>query len=221
MDLRDSTTLESISMNVIPPPVPQPVKTLYRGEPMALGITQILIGIFEFTFGLVRAMAAYGIHYYSPDHHITTPYWMGILYIISGSLSVAVARNPKVSLVKFMLGMNVVSSVGAGTGIILLSISIAHSRYYYMCDPYYTRSVPTEICREFITIPVNQMQSISAVLLAFTILEFFITITTAAFGCTSLCRNSFSETTVVIYQYAPQEDLPASLPAKGKEQKLR
>nr|XP_056703267.1 membrane-spanning 4-domains subfamily A member 4A-like [Euleptes europaea] len=219
MDLSSPATLDSISKSIIRPSAPRELKKLYKGEPMALGITQILIGILEFAFGLVRVMAAYSNLYYHYASHFETPYWTGILYIISGSLSVAVAKNPKIPLVKGMLAMNVVSSVAAGIGIIFLSSSVADSIYYYhMCNSYHTSSIPPDICHEYIDIPGHQIHAISAVLLAFTVLEFLIAITTAAFGCGSLCRNSFSETTIVIFQNADQGAPPAVLtPVKEDE----
>nr|XP_056702377.1 membrane-spanning 4-domains subfamily A member 12-like [Euleptes europaea] len=212
MDLRDPATLVSMSKNVKRPSVPIRVKTLYRGEPMALGITQILIGVVEFAFGLVLAMLDYDVFYYSHSH-LRTPFWLGILYIISGSLSVAVAKNPKIPLVKGMLGMNVVSTVAASIGIILLSILITDPVYYYICEPDDIRNTQPELCHEFIAISYFQILDISTVLLVFTILEVLIAITTAAFGCATLCRNSFSETTVVIFQNAAQEAPHPRVPA--------
>ncbi|XP_053254327.1 membrane-spanning 4-domains subfamily A member 4A-like isoform X2 [Podarcis raffonei] len=101
--------------------VPKSVKKFYRGEPLALGITQILLGITHIAFGAVFNLM--------DDHRgsyiaIEQPLWAGILYIISGSLSVAAARNPKVPMVKGMLGMNVVSSVAASVGIMSLCFQL-------------------------------------------------------------------------------------------------
>ncbi|XP_048355603.1 membrane-spanning 4-domains subfamily A member 4A-like isoform X2 [Sphaerodactylus townsendi] len=169
MDLKDPATLASISNSMIRSPVPRPLKTLYRGEPMALG------------------------------------------FIISGSLSVAAAKDPKVPLVKGMLAMNVVSSVAAGIAIVIFSISLEHIYYfYYRCTSYYLSTMPPDICHEYITIPQNLMHAISAVLLTVTVLEFLISITTAAFGCATMCRNAYSETTVVIFQKTDEGITPAS-----------
>ncbi|XP_048355610.1 membrane-spanning 4-domains subfamily A member 4A-like isoform X3 [Sphaerodactylus townsendi] len=211
MDLSDPATLASLSNSIVRPSVPRPVTKLYRGEPMALGITQILIGILEISFGLVIALAESTRSSHDRGEHIITPYWMGILYIISGSLSVAAAKDPRVPLVKGVLAMNVVSSVAAGIAIVILSISIAHPRYYYdNCNSYYLSTMPPDICREYVTIPSNLTYEISALLLAVTILEFLIAITTAAFGCASVCRNAYSETTVVIFQKTDEGIVPAS-----------
>ncbi|XP_015270380.1 PREDICTED: membrane-spanning 4-domains subfamily A member 4A-like [Gekko japonicus] len=218
MDLNNPATLESISNSIIRPSVSRPLKNLYRGEPMALGITQIGIGIVVIAFGLVIVMAEGTLEYHYGEIHIRTPYWTGILYIISGSLSVVVAKKPEISLVKGMLGMNVVSAVAAGIAIVILSISVAHISYYSECDGYYNTEMPPEICHEVITIPYTQMRYMAAVLLTFTILEFLITIITAAFGCAGLCRNSYSETTVVIFQNTARGTPPAVLtPVKEDE----
>ncbi|XP_060114571.1 membrane-spanning 4-domains subfamily A member 15-like [Heteronotia binoei] len=217
MDLNDPATLESIS-RITRPSVPRPLKKLYRGEPLALGITQISIGVLEIAFGLVIVVAEQANRYSYGDSHILTPYWTGIPYIISGSLSVVVAKKPKIPLLKGMLGMNIVSAVAAGIGIVIHSISVAHGRYYARCYRYGQPDVPPEICQEYIIIPYAQMRYMAAVLLVFTILEFLITITTAAFGCASLCRNTYSETTVVIFQNTDQGTSPAVLaPVKEDE----
>ncbi|XP_054855761.1 membrane-spanning 4-domains subfamily A member 15-like [Eublepharis macularius] len=206
MDLSNPATLASISSSITRPSMPRPLKNLYKGEPMALGITQILIGILEIAFGLVIVIADRD-HF--PHTHIVNPYWTGIPYIISGSLSVAAAKDSKLSVVKGMLGMNVVSAVAAGIGIVILSVYVAYPRYHYMCDSYYTEHVPEEICHEAIIIPHAVMFNMSVILLVFTILEFVIAITGAAFGCASICRNAYSETTVVVFQNTDQGAPPA------------
>uniref|UniRef100_A0ACB8FS19 Uncharacterized protein n=2 Tax=Sphaerodactylus townsendi TaxID=933632 RepID=A0ACB8FS19_9SAUR len=177
---------------------------------MALGITQILIGILEISFGLMLVIVESSPTFRDVEGHILIPYWMAILYIISGSLSVASAKDPKVPLVKGMLGMNVVSSMGAGTAIVLLCISLSHPRFYYGCHSYNHRDVPPDICQEYVTVPQNLMYAISAFLLAITVLEFLISITSAAFGCATVCKISYSETTVVIFQQTDEGIIPAS-----------
>ncbi|XP_048357039.1 membrane-spanning 4-domains subfamily A member 4A-like isoform X4 [Sphaerodactylus townsendi] len=175
-------------------------------------ITQILIGILEISFGLVLAITESPPTSNVQEGHIATPYWLAILYIISGSLSVAAAKDPKVPLVKGMLAMNVVSSVAAGIAIVILSISITHPRYYrYKCNSHYYSDMSTpDNCQGLIIIFYNLMHTISAVLLTVTVLEFFISITTAAFGCATMCRNVYSETTVVIFQKTDEGLIPAS-----------
>ncbi|KAL7981169.1 hypothetical protein Chor_005403 [Crotalus horridus] len=118
-------------------------------------------------------------------------------YIISGSLAVAAARNPKIPLVQGALAMNVISAVSAGIGIIFLSFSITTRFSYhfmFLCRGFEHNY--EEKCYETLHI----IQGILAVLLIFTILEFCITISVASFGCKMLCRNALTETVVVIYE---------------------
>ncbi|XP_063167909.1 membrane-spanning 4-domains subfamily A member 15-like [Candoia aspera] len=113
--------------------LPRPLKKFYRGEPLALGITQIFTGITGIVFGLLIHLID---DFWLPYNIIRIAYWSGILYIISGSLAVAAARNPKMSLVQGMLAMNVISAVTAGIGIICLPLSFEFFRYYrssYAC----------------------------------------------------------------------------------------
>ncbi|XP_048355612.1 membrane-spanning 4-domains subfamily A member 4A-like isoform X4 [Sphaerodactylus townsendi] len=218
MDLSDPATLASLSNSIVRPSVPRPVTKLYRGEPMALGITQILIGILEISFGLVIALAESTRSSHDRGEHIITPYWMGILYIISGSLSVAAAKDPRVPLVKGMLAMNVVSSVAAGTAIVIHFITIFHPIYYIGCQSYRHRDMPPDSCHELVAIPYNLMYATTVFLLAVTVLEFLISITSAAFGCATVCRDAYSETTVVIFQKTDEGITPASaLPGQSNK----
>ncbi|XP_026541042.1 membrane-spanning 4-domains subfamily A member 15-like [Notechis scutatus] len=105
------------------PDDPVPVKKFYQGEPVALGITQILTGIIGIVFGILFNFIDHGDSTYFLL--IKIPYWGGILHIISGSLTVAAARNPKIPLVKGMLAMNAISAITAGLGIVFLSFSVS------------------------------------------------------------------------------------------------
>ncbi|XP_061452975.1 membrane-spanning 4-domains subfamily A member 4A-like isoform X4 [Rhineura floridana] len=218
------------SSPIVPPPsqsfsrseldassVPKAVKKFYRGQPLALGITQILIGMMQIAFGIPISIAAvYRIDYFA----VMVPYWTGILYIISGSLSVAAARNPKMPIVKGMLGMNVVSTVAAGIGIIFLSFSVAHFYYNVQWEVNYRcRDSNPDVavkCYKTVTIPWDITLGTLAIFLVFNILEFCITISTAAFGCKTVCRDTYTETVVVVYQNVTPGNA-VSLPAAVKD----
>ncbi|XP_015274549.1 PREDICTED: membrane-spanning 4-domains subfamily A member 4A-like [Gekko japonicus] len=208
MDLRNPGMLESFSSVKVAPSMSRPLKKFYRGEPMALGITQIFTGILEIAFGLVIDVA--NEHYFY-DIHFKTPFWTGILYIISGSLSVAAAKNPKIPLVKGALGMNIVSAVAAGIGMVVSSISMgiqSPPRRGNFCGYHYNDTEKIQACHEFHTVPSATMYYTVAILLMLTVLEFVIAIVTAAFGCATVCRNTYSETTIVIFQNTEEASAP-------------
>ncbi|KAL8220184.1 UNVERIFIED_CONTAM: hypothetical protein K2H54_040214 [Gekko kuhli] len=181
-------------------------------------ITQIGIGVLETAFGLVITMTEQISQFQDGLAHLATPYWMGILYIISGSLSVVIAKKPEIPLVKVMLGMNVVSAMAAGIAVAIVTISLMFARYYSPCNGYYDSDTPVT-CQESPRILSAQLRYMSLVLLMFTVLEFLIAIVTAAFGCASLCRNTYSETTIVMFQNTA-EGTPPAVPTPIKEDEV-
>ncbi|XP_058052434.1 membrane-spanning 4-domains subfamily A member 4A-like isoform X2 [Ahaetulla prasina] len=157
-------------------------------------ITQIFIGITGIVFGLLVNLIDTRLSYFLL---IKIPYWGGILYIISGSLTVAAARNPKIPLVKGMLAMNAISAITAGLGIILLSFSFSPLLPFdfgSICN--YHRYDTKEKCDEI----QNIGKGILVFLIVVNLLEFCISISVASFGCKMLCRDPFTETVVVVYR---------------------
>ncbi|XP_050786555.1 membrane-spanning 4-domains subfamily A member 4D-like isoform X1 [Gopherus flavomarginatus] len=179
------------------PAKPRPLEKFYKGEPLALGITQIVVGAVQLAVGVVMAMVSSDLWILALSLHV--PIWSGLLYIISGALSVAAAKNPNIPLVKGSLGMNIISSVLAGCAMILYLISLTESWYQSRCYWYPEKCITYKVTVACIT-----------VLLLFTFLEFFVSISTAAFGCKTTCRNSYSEVSVVIYQNVVPPDDPTT-----------
>ncbi|XP_078508753.1 membrane-spanning 4-domains subfamily A member 4D-like isoform X3 [Lissotriton helveticus] len=122
----------------------KPLQSFYKGEPVALGVTLIICGIIQIFLGIVHDVGDTLRH---PLFFTGAPEWSGILCIISGSLSVAAAKKPRIGLL-----------VSSG---------------------------------------------IMFILLAFSVLQFCVSVSVSAFGCKTLCRTAYSEVNVVIYQTAP------------------
>uniref|UniRef100_F7BEL7 Membrane spanning 4-domains A15 n=1 Tax=Ornithorhynchus anatinus TaxID=9258 RepID=F7BEL7_ORNAN len=135
----------------------RPLETFLNGEPKALGTVQILIGLIYISFGSVLLMFRRGhMGMFFIDGGI--PFWGGLCFIISGSLSVAAEKNHTNCLVKSSLGMNLVSTIAsfAGTAILLMDFGVTN----------------WDVGRGYL-----------AVLVIFTILEFFIAVVASHFGC--------------------------------------
>ncbi|KAL7981184.1 hypothetical protein Chor_005418 [Crotalus horridus] len=116
--------------------LPVPLKKFYQGEPLALGITQIFIGIIGMIFGiLLDIMNDYFIIY----SVIKIAYWSGILYIISGSLAVAAARNPKIPLniIKGILAVLIMFTILE----FCITISVASFGCKMLCQNTFTETV--------------------------------------------------------------------------------
>ncbi|XP_067399059.1 membrane-spanning 4-domains subfamily A member 8-like [Emydura macquarii macquarii] len=179
----------------------RPLRKLYQGEPLALGITQILTGVVQVAFGIILILVD---NTWIAVTHLGTPIWTGMLYIISGSLCVAAAKNPKISLVKGALAMNTLSAVAAGVSIIVTSLSLIYHYPYQRC---YGR-----FCESSSEKTVDVMRGVVMILLVFTLLEFCVSIASAAFGCKTVCRDSYSDMSVVVYQNMGLPAAPANEP---------
>ncbi|CAH2319810.1 membrane-spanning 4-domains subfamily A member 4D-like [Pelobates cultripes] len=178
---------------------PKPLISFSKGEPMVLGVTQIFSGILFIIFGIIFCfLPQYGPYMYFLILNSGLPFWSGVMYIISGSLSISAAVKPTLGKVRSSLVLNIISSIIAGIAIILLSIAMVFQWYrsnIFTCF-YYKSSVHCE--GNFNPKPV--VDGILALLFIMTVSQFCITISTSVFGCKTVCRTSYNETTVIIYQ---------------------
>ncbi|XP_064221562.1 membrane-spanning 4-domains subfamily A member 8 [Aotus nancymaae] len=152
----------------------QPVQKVLK-EGKTLGAIQIIIGLFHIGLGSTLATVLTG-QYVSISFYGGYPFWGGMWFIISGSLSVAAENQPSsYCLLSGSLGLNIVSAISSAVGVILLitDLSISHSYGYPNHYPD--------------TWGVNPGMAISGVLLIFSLLEFGIACTSSHFGCQLLC----------------------------------
>ncbi|XP_043939946.1 membrane-spanning 4-domains subfamily A member 12-like [Protopterus annectens] len=187
------------------------VKEFMKGEPRALGTTQILIGIMNILFGIVLAFTETSIAVFSG-----VPFWGGLLYIISGSLSIAAEKHDSVCLVKGSLGMNIVSAIAAGTAVILYIIDASFQ--YYHCSYYNNYGGNSyggssyggsyydyyNSCSELQYILTPTLKCLKSIMFFFCLLEVCIAISLSAFGCKATCCTKSSSPQPVILMQNPQ-----------------
>ncbi|MCJ8729993.1 hypothetical protein PDJAM_G00114110 [Pangasius djambal] len=149
---------------------PQPILRFLKGQPKALGIVQIMIGVITILFGIVLVSEPPFVTFSVLSGNV---YWAPIVYIIAGSLSVAAENKVHPCLVKGSLGMNVVSAVFSAAGIGALTTDLF---LYYGCST-------SAYCYWFMA----RTKAISGVLLVFSVLQFIISITISAFACKATC----------------------------------
>ncbi|XP_070284193.1 membrane-spanning 4-domains subfamily A member 8-like isoform X1 [Myotis yumanensis] len=164
------------------PPVPmQPAQRSLK-EGKVLGAIQILIGLIHIGLGSVIGMVLW--YYAAVSFYGGYPFWGGILFIISGSLSVASEQQPRSScLLKGSMGLSIVSAIFSMVGIMLLITDMAINpscrfRYSFDC----IKAGPGIVS--------------SAVLFVFSLLEFCIACTSAHFDCKLLSYLHTNRTVV-------------------------
>ncbi|XP_047375659.1 membrane-spanning 4-domains subfamily A member 8 [Sciurus carolinensis] len=152
-----------------------PRKVLKEGK--VLGAIQILIGLLHISLGSVMATVLPGF-YLSISFYGGFPFWAGIWFIISGSLSVAAENQPNSScLLNGSVGLNIFSAVCSAVGIILFITDISLVGTYGNLDYY----------PPFYNWGINPGVAISGVLLIFCLLEFCVACTSSHFGCQLAC----------------------------------
>ncbi|XP_032269749.1 membrane-spanning 4-domains subfamily A member 8-like [Halichoerus grypus] len=154
----------------------QPVlRALKEGK--ALGAIQILIGLIHIGLGSIMATILSG-HYIAISLFGGFPFWGGIWFIVSGSLSVSAENQPKSScLLNGSLGLNIISALCSVVGIILfiMDMSLVPTYAYSLSYSHYA------------TWGVTPGMAISGVLLIFCLLEFCVACASSRFGCQLVC----------------------------------
>ncbi|XP_011887366.1 PREDICTED: membrane-spanning 4-domains subfamily A member 12 isoform X1 [Cercocebus atys] len=136
----------------------------FKEEAKVLGVIQIMVGLMHLGFGIILCLivSPYGrVLGFASAVTSGYPFWGGLSFIISGSLSVSASKELSPCLVKGSLGMNIVSSIFAFIGVILLVVDMCiHGPYQRV----YSR------------------QGISAMLMIFSLLEVCTACVTAYFA---------------------------------------
>nr|XP_048314543.1 membrane-spanning 4-domains subfamily A member 8 [Myodes glareolus] len=157
------------------PPGAVPVQKVLK-DGKVLGAIQILIGLVHIGLGSIMLMNLYG--YYIPVSLFGGfPFWGGIWFIISGSLSVAAEKQPNSPcLMNASVGLNIFSAISSAVGMMLFiaDMCVTGTLSYPSNYPYYYESS-------------NIGMAISGVLLIFCLLEFCVASVSSHFGCQMTC----------------------------------
>lgn len=184
----------------LPAHLPRPLQKFYQGEPLALGITQILTGLFQISFGIILQEVGHRVSFGSPALAMNLPVWSGALYTISGILSVVTACCPKKSLVKGGLVLNIICAFAAGVaGVIYLVTIVFHALALLLvrCTPQRPKCDTSKHHVYAFSLGVFLL------FLFFSMLQFCVSISTSAFGCKTLRQKDLDPEPVVVYQPVP------------------
>ncbi|XP_013003762.1 membrane-spanning 4-domains subfamily A member 4A-like [Cavia porcellus] len=153
-------------------------KTFLRGKPEALGVVQIVIGLINFSFGLVFCFL---IPILQNPILFNMLYWLwgSVAFIISGTLSIAAGTSTTKRLVNSSLGLNITSCVLAAVGTIIIInfltlLSFEHQRCTYTFDKICSSTLPTVLGMESVVLIVS-------------VLEFCIAMCLSVSGCKTTC----------------------------------
>ncbi|XP_015462064.3 membrane-spanning 4-domains subfamily A member 4A [Astyanax mexicanus] len=175
---------------------PNRLAKFLKGQPKAVGTMEIMIGIIAFLFAIVLTVSAPSVSIYSG-----VLYWGSVIYIITGSLTVAAENSLSSCLVNGSLGMNVFSAVVSGTAVIILSVDVSVGLGYELCYgsfSYYD-------CKSF----KDQTAGITGVLLVLSVLQFMLSICISSFGCKATCCSGPS---VPVARAPPTQETLSSIP---------
>ncbi|XP_034869639.1 membrane-spanning 4-domains subfamily A member 12-like [Mirounga leonina] len=149
----------------------------FTEEAKILGAIQIMIGLMHIGFGIILGFMSviYGQALGFASFALISgyPFWGGISFITTGTLSVLAPKKLSPSLIKSSLGMNIVSAFFAFIGVILLLIDVS------------INGLPNQDYWA-----VLSGKGIAAMLIIFSLLEFCTNCTTAYFAKQAITKTN-------------------------------
>ncbi|XP_069088986.1 membrane-spanning 4-domains subfamily A member 4A-like [Pleurodeles waltl] len=181
------TTLPGTTVIHLPGPSQEIQRRFMRGEPKALGVVQILLGLIQITLGALLLNNPFsGVYPISG-----LPFWGAPFYIISGALSVAAEKKGTTGLVRGSMAMNIVSTIITLPAIIIISIDIVFVSFNLSDSSACYISIPGndgQSCLSYQAGLVAQQRGIDALALMLSLLELWITLSTSIFACKAVCQ---------------------------------
>ncbi|XP_039607636.1 membrane-spanning 4-domains subfamily A member 15-like [Polypterus senegalus] len=171
--------------------MPQKLQRFLKGEPKALGVIQIMIGLINICFGIVLAFPG------SLAFSVGIPFWASIMYIISGSLSICAANKMQPCQIKGAVVANIISTIFSCIGIIMCLQDLTVQFWCY--GPYCYNDL------------FQVSQGMKVVLLIFTILEFCASLLTSIYGCKAT-RGNPEQPLIIIQQNVDPSGIPVQIP---------
>ncbi|XP_067915910.1 membrane-spanning 4-domains subfamily A member 15-like [Heterodontus francisci] len=177
----------------------KPLQKFLKGEPKALGVTLIMLGIiqcgfsFPLHFGRQTQMTVVG-----------APWWMAVLLIVSGSLAIVCDRDPNKPRVTACLATNILTAIAAGLAIIIYSVDLATWKYIHYNERKHDR--------DYLLLTYG----IKVILFVFLVSGFIINLVLSVMCCKGLRYCSPTTNMPVVIVHNPSSENPtcsSSIPA--------
>ncbi|XP_034341910.1 high affinity immunoglobulin epsilon receptor subunit beta [Arvicanthis niloticus] len=133
IELLEASPAKALPEKPAPPPPQLTWQTFLKKELEFLGVTQILVGLVCFCFGTIVCSV---LHISDFDDEVLLlyrtgyPFWGAVLFVLSGFLSLMSERRNTLYLVRGSLGANIISSITAGIGIVILILNLSNNSAY-------------------------------------------------------------------------------------------
>lgn len=151
-----------------------------KGQPKVLGAMQIMTGLMIFSIGIITLCGTLSFRGPKPlSVYIGYSFWGSVMFIVSGSFSIATARRTTKNFVQASLSLNITSSVLAGVGMITTMVSFR----IFAHIPFICYHQSHENCPMTTTILI----ALEGVVLLLSTLELCVALSVSSFGCQAVC----------------------------------
>ncbi|XP_045900446.1 uncharacterized protein LOC123968023 [Micropterus dolomieu] len=150
----------------------------------ALGTIQIMVGLFNIGLGPGRTSTAF------KDFYLGAAYWLGVVFIAAGIMSVLAGRYSSLCLVGFAVFVNIVGSISAIVGVVLYAIDLGDVSVTNMCDG---SRYNADDCRLVAYLAQRLLTAMDITLIVLAVLQLCVCISFAVLGIKALVNRKTEE----------------------------
>ncbi|XP_058162358.1 membrane-spanning 4-domains subfamily A member 4A-like isoform X1 [Dasypus novemcinctus] len=157
------------------------------GKPKVLGVTQVLIGLMKMCLWAMWTAVFSPVFKYDYRGPLVLtsvyPVWGPLCFFLSGVLSIVAGRKLSMKLIRGSLGMNIISAIVSGVGLVILTLDMNISLWSMSME--YSEVTYGQYVSKYEHGPFLQVFLMASVILS--LLEVCVALTLSAFGCNVAC----------------------------------